>query len=322
MTHKRAPMMRGMDLDGIAAELYALPPGEFTAARNERAKRSRAAGEALLAKQVARLPKPSAAAWTVNMLVRRQPAEIGRVVDLGAALREAQEALDPKRMRELGQRRTALLAAAVQAAQDTAGGLGAKVSDAAEAEVEQTLRAAMADPRAARAVQSGLLVRSLSSNGIEPVDLAGAVAVPGALPDLSSAGVGELVDVLPARKGTGTAVEAHDRKEAQARERAETRARELAEAEAELAEAQRGLADAEAELAEAQQQAAEASAVRTDLTATLAGLRSRIEELEEDLAGAERELALAERSRRLASRLAEQERRAVQRARERLDRLS
>lgn len=67
-----------MDLAAAASELYGLPPGDFTAARNERAKAARAEGNALLAKQVGRLPKPSTAAWAINMLARRRAQELPR----------------------------------------------------------------------------------------------------------------------------------------------------------------------------------------------------------------------------------------------------
>ena len=143
-----------MDLANVADELYALPLAEFTAARNARAKQARSEGQPLLAKQIAKLPKPSTAAWAVNVLARRRREEIGQVLDLGASLREAQEGLDPAAMRVLGRERTRLLAAVVRDAREAAGELGVKVSDAAAEEMEQTLHAAMADPQAAEAVRS------------------------------------------------------------------------------------------------------------------------------------------------------------------------
>lgn len=350
-------MMRAMDLADVAAELYALLPGEFTAARNERAKRLRAEGQAFMSKQVARLAKPSVAAWAANALIRHRPDEFARVLDLGASFRDAQEGLDPGRMRELGRERAALLSEVMQAARVMAADRGVKVSDPAAAELEQTLRAAMADPQAAAAVRSGLLVRSLVSNGLEPVDLAGALAVPGALPEAGAERPSEaLLDLRSAQKsaagvrdsGTGSgsaradsstagadptigdarlsAAEEDARRratEAAAAEEAATQARlrERQQAEADLAEARIGLADAESELADAQDQAREAAALRSSLAQALAELRARIDDLEEDLAAAEREVGLTERARRLASRLAEQERRAVERASARLGHL-
>lgn len=149
-----------MSLAAIADELYALPLDEFTAARNARAKAD---------EQVKTLPKPSAAAWAINQFARGSRAKLEQVVALGDQLREAQDDLDSKTMRALGSQRRALLAAMAREITPTA---------SLRAEIEQTLQAAMADPDAADAVLSGRLVRTLSSDGLEPVDLAGAVAVP------------------------------------------------------------------------------------------------------------------------------------------------
>src|SRR6478735_10130604 len=53
-------------LDAIAVELYALPPDDFTSARNARA----AAADRSLAARVKTLRKPTAAAWAVDLLAR------------------------------------------------------------------------------------------------------------------------------------------------------------------------------------------------------------------------------------------------------------
>lgn len=72
-------------------ELYGLPPGEFTAARNARAKELRKADPDLAA-AVAALPKPSVAAAALNELVREDPSEVRALVQSGKRLRSAQEA--------------------------------------------------------------------------------------------------------------------------------------------------------------------------------------------------------------------------------------
>ncbi|MFI9549933.1 hypothetical protein ACIHAR_39560 [Streptomyces sp. NPDC052016] len=73
-----------MDLDAVADELYALPPGEFTAARDEHAKAARATGDRELADQTRRLRRPTQAAWASNLLVREDPDEVERLLQLGA----------------------------------------------------------------------------------------------------------------------------------------------------------------------------------------------------------------------------------------------
>jgi hypothetical protein len=61
--------------------LYALPLPEFTAARNELAKKL---GDA----EVRKLPKPSVPAWAVNQLVRREPKLVEELLEHGEALQQ------------------------------------------------------------------------------------------------------------------------------------------------------------------------------------------------------------------------------------------
>ncbi|WP_445155305.1 hypothetical protein ACTWLI_03520 [Arthrobacter sp. Hor0625] len=172
-------------LAGIAAELYALPFDDFVAGRNAAAKallagttptpelRARAA-------EVRALPKPSVGAWAVNMLAWQQPAALHDLVALGRTMRQAQNDLDATALRTLARERRTLLASAVDAARAAAAQRGRKISGTVAAEVEQTLRAATADEGAAAAVGSGRLLRALSGDGVDVVDLDGAVAVPDA----------------------------------------------------------------------------------------------------------------------------------------------
>jgi hypothetical protein len=89
----------------VAEELYAVLPGEFTAARSQHAKDARATGDKDLAARVGRLRKPSVAAWVVNALMRHQGPEMARLMEIGDALRQAQSDLDAAALRDLGRRR-------------------------------------------------------------------------------------------------------------------------------------------------------------------------------------------------------------------------
>jgi hypothetical protein len=71
-------------------KLYGLPPPEFTAARNARAKALKK-DDPELAAAVAKLPKPSVAAAALNELVREDPSEVRALVQSGKRLRAAQE---------------------------------------------------------------------------------------------------------------------------------------------------------------------------------------------------------------------------------------
>ncbi|HVM69334.1 MAG TPA: hypothetical protein VM204_05805 [Gaiellaceae bacterium] len=79
------------ELMQVAAELYGLPPERYTAARNARAKGLRKE-QPELAAQVAKLPKPTAAAAAINRVARDEPSEVRALVQAGRALRSAQEA--------------------------------------------------------------------------------------------------------------------------------------------------------------------------------------------------------------------------------------
>jgi hypothetical protein len=71
--------------------LYTVPLDEFTARRNELAKRLKKDGDADAADQVTALVKPSVPAWTINQLARRQKREVQSLLAAGARLRKAQE---------------------------------------------------------------------------------------------------------------------------------------------------------------------------------------------------------------------------------------
>ena len=76
----------------VADELYALPLDQFTPERDARAKAAK--GDKDLVAALKALRKPSLAAWVVNLLVRRETEQVDQVLAIGAALREAQEAMD------------------------------------------------------------------------------------------------------------------------------------------------------------------------------------------------------------------------------------
>ncbi len=69
--------------------LYALPLAEFTAARNELAKRLRSEGDRTGADEVKALAKPSVGAWAVNQLYHREREAFDRLLAAGAAQRQA-----------------------------------------------------------------------------------------------------------------------------------------------------------------------------------------------------------------------------------------
>jgi hypothetical protein len=72
-------------------KLFAVPLDEFTAARNELAKRLAKDGEKERADEVRALAKPTAPVWAINQLAREDKPRVRALLDAGAKLRKAQE---------------------------------------------------------------------------------------------------------------------------------------------------------------------------------------------------------------------------------------
>lgn len=325
-----------MELADVAQELYALLPGDFTAERNERAKDLKGSDPDLAAR-VKVLGKPTTAAWLVNQLVRHHGAEVEQVAQIGAALRDAQEGLEKDQLLQLNKQRHAVLRAVTRQARALASELGHPVSTAIGDEVEQTLRAVMSDPDAADAVRTGTLLRALSSTGFGPVDLTDAVAVPDAEP-----GDGPRSEPrAPARsagrtkrgagRATGVTDELADRRRQHAQQRKEReRERQARErAERALAEARRQADDAEEEASRADDALDGAQAAVDELDGRHDQVVRRLRELEQQVREAQNELAAVQREQKTAEQARDDARhdseaahRALDRARQRVERLT
>ena len=151
-------------MDEVTQELYGLDPKDFVAARNDLAKRLRSEKQRALAAEVAKLRRPSPAAWAVNQLAREHRSDLEELVRLGEQLRAAQdEALTGAAsvdLRAAGRaRREAVsrLAGMAEALLDQRGGGAA----AHAGEVLATLEAASLDEDAAAQVLEGRLTDEL-----------------------------------------------------------------------------------------------------------------------------------------------------------------
>ncbi|WP_448627534.1 hypothetical protein [Geodermatophilus sp. URMC 64] len=313
-----------MDFDEVADELYGVPPEEFTATRRTREEEARAEGDRVLAKSISTLPKPSLAAWAVNVLVRAHRDEIEGLVELGGLLREAQENLAGDQLRALSVQRNQLLAALSRQVVALTRQRGHPVSSGVTGQVEETLRAAMADPDAGEAVLSGRLTAPLSYSGLGT----------GQRPDLRVVRPPERGTAAPAPEAPTpkqrTTAEDRRRAAEERRRREEEAARREAEERRrrELAEAQEAADDA-AEVAEEAAAALEREQARVDeLDARHKELQNRIEELMDELArtrqettSVEGQLSRAQRRRQSAGRRAAEAAGARDRALARLEEL-
>ncbi|WP_166140432.1 hypothetical protein [Nocardioides ochotonae] len=261
----------------IADELYALALAEFTPARDARAKQLRGTDEAA---PVRKLRKPSTAAWVVNQLVRGEAEQVEQVLSLGAALREAQESMDGEELRALTKQRRQLTAAVTTRARAVARERGMKVTEAVAGQVEATLTAAMLDPACARAVRSGLLVAPLAATGVDPVDLADAVALPGAL---GFAATARPADAAPEAR-PALHVVPDPEADAKARAAAEDA---LAAAEQEVQDAERDRDAAATEVSDLEARALQLQAEIDELRRRLAELEAAVEEVDDELSDAE-----------------------------------
>jgi len=160
-----------MGLDEIADELYGLAPGDFVAARRERAAAAKAAGDRELATAVGKLARPTVVAWLANQLVRAEPDEVRTLLELGSALRDAQAAGSGDELRRLSAGRHTLTSALTRRAGQIAAEAGHRLQNDAERALAGTLEAALSDPAAAEAVRAGRLTRALSYAGLGTVEM-------------------------------------------------------------------------------------------------------------------------------------------------------
>ena len=141
-----------------------MPPEEFTAARTRHEKEAKATGDRSAAAEIHALAKPTVTAWLANQLVRSHRSSLEPVLELGAALRDATQNLDGDQLRELSRQQQKVMYALVQQARALARAAGRSVSEDAVRGLEETLRAALADERAASLLLAGRLTDGLHSS--------------------------------------------------------------------------------------------------------------------------------------------------------------
>ncbi|MFI1953674.1 hypothetical protein ACH437_17800 [Streptomyces xinghaiensis] len=317
-----------MGVDELAEELYALPPGEFIAAR-DRAAAAAPRGER---GAIRALRRPSLAAWAVNLLVREDRSRTDLLLRLGAELRTAhQQPAGGGRLRELiGQQRQLVAALARRAGQLTADA-GRPVSDAVLREVEDTVHAALADPDAARELARGRLTRAFpppSGFGVLPEATVLQLRPPSAPPAAREPGSGRRTAGGGAgADGAGTGADDADGADGRERRASVTditeRARAQERADRERRQRLRKARGEAEELARAARGSAEeATAAERELAAARRRLREAREQvhgLTEELRRAKRSLSAAERAERAARGPAQRARQAAERDRKRAE---
>ena len=162
---KTTPDTRMSSIDEIADQLYAVPPDEFIAKRDEFVRSAKAEGDHPRAAAVAAFRKPSTGAWLANQLIRERRNDVTALLDLGDALRDAQSRLEGDQLRELSRRRREAVSALVHQARQLAVRLGRPVGDDVGRQLEETLEAALGSPDAAKELEVGRLTTTLQRSG-------------------------------------------------------------------------------------------------------------------------------------------------------------
>jgi len=279
-------------------ELFALPLEEFIAGRDKLAKELRKRDKDAAA-VLAKLPKPTPAAWAANQVAREEPDLIATLLDAGAALRAAQDAALAGGGAENLRTATQAERRAVEDVMRVAVKLkpaGKPLSRAMADRLRATLHAAAGDPELRAALSAGRLVGEAQAGGTWPFAL-------------------ETTDVPappPKQKPAAKQKPGKDDDDAAEREAEERAARERLALEDELREA-RGTLKVRERVAKGAEEDAQAAAEALDAAqAALDQARKAVEDAQAEQESAQRVLTGARKER-------DQARDTVARLEERLD---
>ncbi len=154
-----------------AHDLYGLPLERFVPERTALARTLRDEGQREEAAKVAKLPKPSIAAWAVNQLVRTQHSAISDLFDAGDALQSAQADLlagrsDGAALRQAAERERRAVEGLMERARGLLSSEGHELSQATLDRVADTLHAAALEDEVRGHVQEGCLQKELRHAGL------------------------------------------------------------------------------------------------------------------------------------------------------------
>lgn len=153
------------DVTDAEDRLYGADLDEFVRERAAAAKELRGDGRREDAAAVAKLPKPSVAAWVVNRVARDEPGLVSDLLDAGASLREVQlGAGSAADLRSAADRQEAALRVVMRAAEKVAADRGSASAGTID-RVRETLHAAALDAGLAEQVRRGVLVREQRAVG-------------------------------------------------------------------------------------------------------------------------------------------------------------
>ena len=148
--------------------MYGLHPDAFVPARDDAVAEARQAGDRDLARAIARLRRPTRAAWLANLLARERPEQLDGLLALAGDLASAQRTLDGSALRALSAQRNRLVTAMAREGGRLAAQAGDSATESVVRDLAGILDAALADPAVADEVRSGRLTRTVSYSGFGP----------------------------------------------------------------------------------------------------------------------------------------------------------
>lgn len=251
-------------VDRAADEIYGLTLEQFTDRRNELARSLRERGDKEAADAVKGLRKPNQTAWALNQVARRRHQDVERLLEAGAELGRAQEAVmsgdDPKALAAATEGERRVVADLVDAASAIAAEGGVGATESLRERVRSSLQAAARDDAIGRDLRAGRLVGDHQAVGLLS-------------PFTAEAGSGKTAAATPSRRKRESVNDGDVKRVREAKERLAAARRRRAPAAKRLENAQRVAREARncaeqtlaaAESAEKQEQAARASVEEVD----------------------------------------------------------
>ncbi|WP_328886125.1 hypothetical protein [Streptomyces sp. NBC_00316] len=295
----------GHDVESLLDELYVMAPPDFVSGREELAAAVKADGHVDDARRIHAARRPTLAAWAANLLLRLQPEESQRFLELGRALREAYRSLDADGIRELSEQRSSIVSALSRQAAVLAREAGHRLSGAAKQDVASTLRAVLVDRDAADRWATGRLERALTP----PADFPSSAVGPADAPQ------------KPARAPTGPS-SSRTRAKDELAERRRQRQEQLAQARQAAATADHRLRDQSTEQADAEASLQRARDRHDQCRQQVSAAEEQLRQAREEFQRAEHEQQDAEERRQAAAEAVSQAERAAQGAAQEVERLT
>jgi hypothetical protein len=275
-----------VDIKTAADELYALSPDDFIERRKQLVAEARQGRDRELATQINQLRRPTRSAWLINLLARQEPEALTALLELGAALQDAQQRMAGDELRQLSAERRKMVDTLARRAVELGREDGYNAPEGAVQEVGQTLQSALGDPEIADLIRAGHLTQAVTYGGFGPTDLASALGA--SLPTRTPSEPQE----KPAPSEPAAAKDPKQRRQAekaanQARERATATRKDADSAEAE-AEAATHRADELADQVESlRTQLRQAEAAEREARETARAARKRYQQLRQTALSAE-----------------------------------